>query len=52
MTVFKPTRRELLSMAAAAPALTLPMAARAELSAPEAHRHQRDDVVQTRDRML
>ncbi|WP_425098060.1 MBL fold metallo-hydrolase [Tropicibacter sp. S64] len=36
MTLFKPTRREILSMAAAAPALTLPVAARAELTAPVA----------------
>ncbi|MFW2541121.1 MBL fold metallo-hydrolase [Primorskyibacter sp. 2E107] len=36
MTVLKPTRREILSMAAAAPALTLPVVARAELTAPAA----------------
>ncbi|WP_136440067.1 MBL fold metallo-hydrolase [Pacificoceanicola onchidii] len=34
MSIFKPTRREILSMAAAAPALTLPVATRAELSPP------------------
>jgi len=36
MTLLKPTRRDLLKMAAAAPALAMPLAARAELGAPEA----------------
>ncbi|WGW04908.1 MBL fold metallo-hydrolase [Tropicibacter oceani] len=36
MTVFKPSRRDLLSMAAVMPALTLPVAARANLGAPMA----------------
>ncbi|CUH78433.1 MBL fold metallo-hydrolase [Tropicibacter naphthalenivorans] len=37
MTIFKPTRREIFSMAAAAPALALPVAARAQtLGAPSA----------------
>jgi len=35
MTLLKPTRRDLLKMAAAAPALAMPLAARAELGAPE-----------------
>ena len=35
MTVFKPTRRDLFKLAAAAPAFAMPMAARAELGAPE-----------------
>ncbi|WP_294620752.1 MBL fold metallo-hydrolase [uncultured Roseovarius sp.] len=35
MSLFKPTRRDLFKMAAAAPALAMPMAARAELGAPE-----------------
>jgi glyoxylase-like metal-dependent hydrolase (beta-lactamase superfamily II) len=35
MTVLKPTRRDLFKLAAAAPALAMPMAARAELGAPE-----------------
>lgn len=34
MTIFKPTRRDILAMAAAAPALTLPAVGRAELGAP------------------
>lgn len=36
MSIFKPTRRDILSMAAAMPALTLPVAARAQLGAPAA----------------
>ncbi|MCR8548367.1 MBL fold metallo-hydrolase [Salipiger sp. P9] len=36
MTIFKPTRRDILAMAAAAPALTLPAMGRAELGAPAA----------------
>ncbi|WP_306152932.1 MBL fold metallo-hydrolase [Roseovarius sp. MMSF_3281] len=35
MTVFKPTRRDLFKMAAAAPAFAMPVSARAELGAPE-----------------
>ena len=35
MSLFKPTRRDLFKMAAAAPALAMPLAARAELGAPE-----------------
>ncbi|NHQ75953.1 MBL fold metallo-hydrolase [Roseovarius gahaiensis] len=35
MTLLKPTRRDLLKMAAAAPAFAMPLAARAELGAPE-----------------
>lgn len=35
MSLFKPTRRDLFKMAAAAPAFAMPMAARAELGAPE-----------------
>jgi glyoxylase-like metal-dependent hydrolase (beta-lactamase superfamily II) len=35
MPLFRPGRRDLLKMAAAAPALTFPLAARAELGAPE-----------------
>ena len=35
MTLLKPTRRDLLKMAAAAPAFAMPAAARAELGAPE-----------------
>ncbi|EAU44068.1 MBL fold metallo-hydrolase [Salipiger bermudensis] len=34
MTLFKPSRRDILAMAAAAPALTLPAVTRAELGAP------------------
>ena len=34
MTILTPTRRDILAMAAAAPALTLPAMARAELGAP------------------
>lgn len=36
MPIYRPTRRDLLSMAAAMPALTLPVAARAQLGAPPA----------------
>ena len=35
MTVFKPTRRDLFKLAAAAPAFAMPVSARAELGAPE-----------------
>lgn len=36
MTLFTPSRRDILAMAAAAPALTLPALGRAELAAPAA----------------